>query len=167
MEAQEKIPNRNMRKILITIIGLSFLGFNSCQNEVKKETPKKVETVVIEPSTIDDGRISLNLNEMQKNHQLSNMRSHLEAVQEITLLLSREDYDKASEIAYEKLGSTTEMKLMCASFGDKGFENLGLEFHKSADKMSEILKKRDKKKSLTALSNTLNYCVQCHATYKQ
>ncbi|WP_299101604.1 hypothetical protein [uncultured Winogradskyella sp.] len=156
-----------MRKIIIAILGLSFIGIHSCKNETSKEIPVKVETIFVEPTPIDDGRISLDLNPMQKNHQLSNMRSHLEAVQEITLLLSREDYDKASEIAYTKLGSTTEMKLMCASFGDKGFENMGLEFHKSADKMSEIFKERNREKALVALSNTINYCVQCHATYKQ
>lgn len=156
-----------MRKLLIAIVSLSVLTSYSCQNETKTETPKVEEKVVFEPTTIDDGRISLDLNPMQKNHQLSNMRSHLEAVQEITLLLSQEDFDKASEIAYTKLGSTTEMKLMCASFGNKGFENLGIEFHKSADKMSQVFKKRNKDNALAALSNTLNYCVQCHATYKQ
>ncbi len=167
MEAQEKMSNRNMKKILLFIICLSFLGFNSCRDQTEKEVLKTVETVVVEPNMMNDGRVSLNLNAMQKNHQLSNMRSHLEAVQEITILLSQDNYDKASEVAYTKLGSTTEMKLMCASFGDKGFEHLGLEFHKSADEMSEVFKKRNKDNSLTALSNTLNYCVQCHATYKQ
>ncbi|WP_179319638.1 cytochrome C [Winogradskyella helgolandensis] len=156
-----------MKKILLFIICLSFLGFNSCRDQTEKEVLKTVETVVVEPNMMNDGRVSLNLNAMQKNHQLSNMRSHLEAVQEITILLSQDNYDKASEVAYTKLGSTTEMKLMCASFGDKGFEHLGLEFHKSADEMSEVFKKRNKDNSLTALSNTLNYCVQCHATYKQ
>ena len=33
--------------------------------------------------------------------------------------------------------------------------------------MSEILKSKDKVKSLKALSNTMNYCVQCHSIYKQ
>ena len=96
-----------------------------------------------------------------------NMRDHLEAVQNIVTLLSSDKYDEASKVAYTKLGSTTEMKLMCASFGDKNFETLGLEFHQSADKMSEIFKTRNKEKSLKALSNTVNYCVQCHATYRQ
>ena len=167
MEAQERMLNRNMKKVILVIICFSFLGFNSCKNQTEKKALKKVETVIVEPSMMDDGRVSLKLNAMQKNHQLSNMRSHLEAVQEITILLSQDNYDKASEVAFTKLGSTTEMKLMCASFGDKGFENLGLEFHKSADIMSEVFKKRNKDNSLTALSNTLNYCVQCHATYKQ
>ncbi|WP_396600361.1 hypothetical protein [Algibacter sp. R77976] len=156
-----------MRKLIIVITTLSVLEAYSCKNKTEKESPKAAETVVLEPKTIDDGRISLNLNEMQKKHQLSNMRSHLQAVQEITALLSQDDYDKASKLAYSKLGSTTEMKLMCASFGDEGFEKLGLEFHKSADIMSDVLKKRNKENSLAALSNTLNYCVQCHATYKQ
>ncbi|WP_452226179.1 hypothetical protein [Lacinutrix cladophorae] len=156
-----------MKSIVHVIICFIFSGFFSCQNEQKKEAHKTKEKTVFEPMSIDDGRISLKLNPMQKNHQLSNMRSHLEAVQQITLLLSQEKYDEASKVAYTKLGSTTEMKLMCASFGDKGFENMGLEFHKSADKMSEIFKKRNKEHSLNALSNTLNYCVQCHATYKQ
>jgi hypothetical protein len=31
---------------------------------------------------------------------------------------------------------------MCASFGDKYFENLRLEFHKSSNLMSEVLKKQ-------------------------
>lgn len=165
--AQEKMINRDMKKIIVVIIGLIFFSFHSCQEESKKEIPQKFDKLNMEPTIIDDGRVSLNLNKMQKNHQLSNMRSHLEAVQEITLLLSQDNYDKASELAYTKLGSTTEMKLMCASFGDKGFEKLGLEFHKSADIMSEVFKKRNKDNSLTALSNTLNYCVQCHAAYKQ
>ncbi len=115
----------------------------------------------------EDDRISLGLNDMQKQHQLKNMRSHLVAVQTIVELLSKENYDLASKVAYTELGSTTEMKLMCASFGNEQFENMGLAFHASADKMSEIIKTKDKKASLEALSVTMNYCVQCHANFRQ
>ena len=153
-------------RILTAILLTGFL-FTSCQQKEKKVP------VVIEKATnndvmkVDDKRISLKLNSMQKQHQLKNMRSHLEAVQTILSLLSNEKYEEASKVAYSKLGSTTEMKMMCASFGDKNFEILGLDFHKSADKMSEIFKKKDKNSSLQALSKTMNYCVQCHATYRQ
>ncbi len=150
--------------ILLSIILVSF--FTSCDKNKSKE--KELDFVIKEnPKNGNDKRISLKLNPMQKNHQLMNMRDHLEAVQNIVTLLSTENYDEASKIAYTKLGSTTEMKLMCASFGDKNFENLGLEFHKSADRMSEIFKSKDKNKSLKALSNTMNFCVQCHVTYRQ
>ncbi len=159
-----------MKKKLVLIILLFVeIFFISCNQEIKKE--KKEKKIKLE-NTIgmmqtNDKRISLKLNSMQKEHQLKNMRSHLETVQQIVMLLSNDDYDKASEIAYTKLGSTTEMKLMCSSFGDKGFENLGLEFHKSADKMSEIFKNSNKKESLIALSDTMNYCIQCHSNYRQ
>ena len=155
--------------ILVSII-LARL-FTSCnENKPKEKEAQKKQTEFTMPENAgmgNDTRMSLKLNAMQKNHQLMNMRDHLEAVQNIITLLSSDKYDEASKVAYTKLGSTTEMKLMCSSFGDKNFETLGLEFHKSADKMSEIFKNRNKETSLKALSNTMNYCVQCHATYRQ
>jgi len=152
-----------MKKIvIITLLAVLGLIFNSCtkKEKIASETTNKIIQV-------NDKRISLELNAMQKQHQLKNMRNHLEAIQSITMLLSKEKYDIASRIAYEKLGSTTEMKLMCASFGNENFEEMGLDFHKSADKMSEVFKTKDKNKSLEALSITMNYCTQCHATFRQ
>lgn len=153
-----------MKVLSYTFIVLLTL---SCQNqaeqkvvEVKKESTVKKEKVL-------DNRISLGLNPKQKRHQLKNMRSHLKAIQSIIDLIAEDDYDEASDVAYEKLGSTTEMKLMCASFGNEQFENLGLEFHKSADEMSEIIKGKDQKQSLKAVSHTMDYCIQCHETFRQ
>lgn len=158
-----------MKKVLtILVLIISGISFVSCNNIEKEEIKaKRTNEQPNQMMKINDERISLNLNPMQKQHQLKNMRSHLEAVNQIIILLSDENYDEASEVAYKELGSTTEMKLMCASFGDKGFENLGLEFHKSADKMSEIFKEKNKDKSLKSLSKTMNYCIQCHSTYRQ
>lgn len=160
---------KKSKAILSILILTSVVMLTSCnENKTKEKVEKNVAITMKENSKMElDKRMSLNLNPMQKNHQLMNMRSHLEAVQTIVTLLASEKYEEASKVAYKKLGSTTEMKLMCASFGDKDFENLGLEFHKSADKMSEIFKSRDKNKSLEALSNTMNYCVQCHSTFRQ
>lgn len=155
------------------IIGFVILAslITACKEKKKNEKDKQqnpTEFTQTENMEVgNDKRFSLKLNAMQRNHQLKNMRDHLGAVQNIITLLSSDQYEKASEIAYTRLGSTTEMKLMCASFGDKNFETLGLEFHKSADEMSEIFKKHNKEESLKALSNTMNYCIQCHATYRQ
>ena len=95
------------------------------------------------------------------------MRAHLKTVQDLTLLIANEEFEKASKVAFQELGSTTEMKLMCASFGNENFENIGVNFHKSADEMSEIFKLKNKDESLKALSNTMNYSIQCHATFRQ
>jgi hypothetical protein len=153
---------KNIAMLLLGLISIS------CNNKVEeKKVEKNKEKCAMQTMDVNDPRLSLKLNPMQKQHQLMNMRSHVEAVQKIVSLLAVDKYDEASVIAYEKLGTTTQMKLMCASFGNEGFEKLGLEFHKSADKMSEIFKLKNKQNSLNALSNTMNYCVQCHATYKQ
>ncbi|MDQ6972072.1 MAG: cytochrome C, partial [Mariprofundaceae bacterium] len=53
-----------------------------------------------------DGRISLGLNPQMKQHQLANMRSHLEAIQSIVGLLAENKFDEAAAIAHSKLGLT-------------------------------------------------------------
>ncbi len=161
-----------MRKTAI-IIASTILGLfvTSCNNSAKQQKEEKTESATTEHPhnmmNLSDERTSLNLNPKQKQHQLKNMRSHLAAVQQITQLLATDDYDKASKIAHSKLGLTPEMKQMCSMFGDENFEKIGLEFHNSADEMARIFKNRNKKESLQALSNTMNSCVKCHATYRQ
>jgi len=153
-----------MKKTVLLVLMVSSLLI-SCTKEKPAEVKTEKDEITFMPT--NDERVSLKLNAMQKQHQLKNMRSHLVAIQDIIKLLSEEKYEVASKLAYTQLGSTTEMRLMCASFGSKEFENLGLSFHKSADEMSEIFTKKDKNNSLKALSKTMNYCVQCHATYRQ
>jgi len=116
---------------------------------------------------VNDDRISLNLPAGMKQHQLANMRSHLEAVQSIVGLLAEGGYDKASDIAHNKLGLTPEMKKMCNMFANADFRTMGLAFHQSADELGNVLKKGNMKRSLNALHRTMTYCVSCHATFRQ
>jgi len=115
-----------MKKSILLLLLIVAGILTSCNEKPKETQPKKVE--------VDDERLSLELNAKQKDHQLVNMRDHLEAVQAIIALLAEDKYDIASKVAYKKLGSTTEM---------------------------------NKNASLQALSNTMNYCKQCHKTFRQ
>ena len=117
--------------------------------------------------SLNDGRISLGLSPAMKRHQLSNMRSHVEAVQSIVGLLAEGSFDKASYIAHSKLGLTEEMKKMCNMFENEAFRSLGLAFHKSGDALGDALQTKDITESLRALHTTMGYCVQCHATFRQ
>jgi hypothetical protein len=114
-----------------------------------------------------DNRISLDLSPEMKQHQLSNMRSHVQAVQSIVGLLSAGDFDKASQVAHTQLGLTDEMRKMCSSFKNEKFNQLGLAFHQSGDELGNVLQSKDMKKSLQALHDTMTYCVECHATFRQ
>ena len=114
-----------------------------------------------------DSRISLNLPPQMKQHQLSNMRSHLVAIQDIIGFIATEDFEQASQTAHSKLGLTEEMKKMCNMFDNKSFTELGLAFHNSGDVLGDVLQGKDTVKSLQALRSTMNYCIQCHATFRQ
>jgi cytochrome c556 len=114
-----------------------------------------------------DTRISLGLAPQMKQHQLSNMREHVDAIKTITGLMSESKYEEASAVAHTKLGLTEEMRAMCNMFDNKDFIALGTAFHKSGDDLGKALKTKNVKASLRALKTTMQYCVQCHATYRQ
>jgi len=114
-----------------------------------------------------DERISLGLSAPMRQHQLMNMRSHVQAVQSIVGLLSTGAFAKASAIAHARLGLTDEMKMMCNRFDNERFRNLGLAFHESGDKLGDVLLAGDVGESLQALHTTMGYCVECHSTFRQ
>ncbi len=165
---------KKISTIFVLFVLTGGLLFISCSRKKKNQQKDLTKTenhshrkMMQNMQLADDKRISLNLSPKKAQHQLMNMRSHLQAVQKIINYLSKDEFDSASAIASSKLGLTDEMKMMCSSFGNEQFEKLGLEFHKSADNMSVIIKTKDKNKALESLSATLNYCVACHATFKQ
>ncbi len=114
-----------------------------------------------------DTRISLGVSGPMKQHQLSNMRSHVEAIKSIVGLMAEQKFDEASKIAHAKLGLTPEMQAMCGMFGNEDFAKLGFAFHKSGDDLGDALQTKDVNASLRALNKTMQFCVECHATYRQ
>ena len=114
-----------------------------------------------------DNRISLELVPAMQRAQLANMRSHLEAVQLIVGLMAANEFEQASRIANSKLGMTDEMRQMCNSFANEDFKNLGLAFHESGNALGDALQTKDVDSSLQALGNTMGFCVQCHAAFRQ
>ena len=78
-------------KIVLVMLTLSIVLFSCAENKsgnentVQEQQEHNPMEEMMEME--DDDRISLNLNDMQKQHQLKNMRSHLVAVQTIIELL--------------------------------------------------------------------------------
>jgi cytochrome c556 len=114
-----------------------------------------------------DTRTSLELPAEMKRHQLTNMRSHVEAIKNIVGLMAESKFADASKIAHDKLGLTPEMKAMCDMFDNEKFKTLGFAFHRSGDALGDALQTKDVNASLRALNKTMGYCVECHATYRQ
>lgn len=116
---------------------------------------------------MQDDRVSLGLPEGMKQHQLANMRAHLDAVRNIVGLIAEQKYEQASTIAHQQLGMTNRMQKMCDKIGNEEFKALGQAFHQSGDMLGEVLLTRNAEDSLRALNATMSFCVQCHATFRQ
>ncbi len=116
---------------------------------------------------VTDARISLHLPERMKQHQLADMRAHLETIDSIVGLMAESKFAEASKLAHEKLGLTPEMQRMCNMLGNEKATAMGLAFHRSGDELGDALQTGDINRSLSALHNTMQYCVECHATFRQ
>lgn len=152
--------------LLLAMAFLNSVAFNTFATEEQNNMQHMMRHNISMQDT-SDSRTALNLSPEMKQHQLANMRSHVEAVQTIVGLIAKGEFDQASLVAHSKLGLTDEMKKMCGMFGNEDFNKLGLAFHKSGDELGDALKTTDMKKSLQALHVTMGYCVQCHATFRQ
>lgn len=156
-----------MKRVTILFVTLYFAAMALVSYADDKDSQMGKMTHHNMKHSMNDGRISLSLSPEMKQHQLSNMRSHLEAVQAIIGLVADGEFDKASETAHSKLGLTEEMKEMCSMFNNNDFSALGLAFHESGDALGDVLTTRDTNKSLNALNTTVGFCVQCHAAFRQ
>jgi hypothetical protein len=136
---------------------------------------------------VAEERESAGIPDAMKPKHLARMRSHLEAVNDIIAAIAAGEFDKASEtartgLAMRGMGGGKGMGMgqgagmgpgqgggmgMCKGMNNEEFKSLGMAFHESAGKLAEVLKTGDEKESLRALNRTVNYCIQCHATYRQ
>ncbi len=151
---------------VLFIVGICGNSYASNNKNDHHEKMTHQNTMHVKQSNADT-RVSLNLMPQKKQHQLANMRAHVEAVRTIVGLIAESKFESASEVAYSELGLTEEMKGMCNSFKNEEFRRLGLAFHKSGNALGEALSKNNLNQSLRALRNTMNYCVECHAAFRQ
>src|SRR4030067_3787459 len=153
-----------MKRILIA--ALAFIGIVSLNVAFAADEKMQHEGHHHDMSMMDT-RISLELSAEMKQHQLSNMREHVEAIKSIIGFMSENKFEDASKVAHTKLGLTPEVQKMCSMFNDEKFMTLGFAFDNSADQLGDVLQSKDMNKSLQALQTTMDYCVQCHSTFRQ
>lgn len=117
---------------------------------------------------VGDTRQPLPLPAMMAEHQKQNMREHLAAVQAIVAAVGREDMDGVAK-ATARIGYSEAMGQMCEHMGAAapGFTTMALNFHHTADTISDAARRGDRAGVLSALDRTLQTCVGCHATYRQ
>ncbi len=128
---------------------------------------------LLNPALADDGRQTVQLPDMMREHMLSNMRDHLLALEEITRYLANQQYDKAAEIAENRLGMSS-MSLHGAShlgkFMPKEMGAIGTNMHRAASRFALAATDAEIEgglnKAFAALSEVMQQCVACHSGYK-
>lgn len=120
-----------------------------------------------------DPRPVVKFPESMRIHTLANMRDHLLALQQIEEALSKGRYDRASDIAEERLGMSS-LALHgahdLAPFMPEGMQNIGTEMHRAASRFALAAKDAsatgDVKPALAALADVSRQCVACHSSYR-
>ena len=120
-----------------------------------------------------DTRVMVQFPGMLRTHTLANMRDHLLALAEIQDQLARGAYDKASDIAEQRLGMSSlglHGAHDVAKFMPQGMQAAGTAMHRSASQFAIVAKDAsvtgDLKGSLAALARVSQTCVACHAAYR-
>jgi hypothetical protein len=116
-----------------------------------------------------DTRTRVDLPAMMKTHMLHNMRDHLLAVHEIQVALAKGQFDKASDIAEQRIGMSSlesHNAAQMAPFMPKGMQAIGNAMHHAASRFAMAASEGDLPKSLDALSRVTGQCVACHASYR-
>jgi len=111
--------------------------------------------------------------EPMRLHTITSMRDHLLALQEITVALSGNGFDKAASIAEQRLGmSSLELHgaAHIAPFMPQTMQDIGTQMHRAASRFAVEAQNagvsNDLRPALAALGLVMQQCVACHAAYR-
>lgn len=170
----------------VKLIALVFGSFALCAATVAAQQSDHISTHMM--AQTPDARQLLDFPPPMRQHMLTNMRAHMEALSEILAALSAGDAAKASMIAKERLGLESagaaacnpngsskrgpmgDMAAMMAQHMPEEMRALGYAMHDSASKFAEEAAKAppggDLKPALAALAQVTQNCVACHSAYR-
>ena len=122
---------------------------------------------------LTDTRQFVQFPEPMRIHTITSMRDHLLSLQEIDVALSKNDFDRASNIAETRLGmSSLELHgaAHIAPYMPQGMQDIGTGMHKAASRFAVEAQNasvsNDLCPALAALGTVMQQCVACHAAYR-
>ena len=120
-----------------------------------------------------DSRQLVKFPEPMRLHTITSMRDHLLALQEIDVALSQNAFDKAANIAEQRLGMSSlglHGAAHIAPFMPQGMQDIGTQMHRAASRFAVDAQtagvSNDVRPALAALGMVMQQCVACHAAYR-
>ncbi len=133
-------------------------------------------TALITPKSFaaDDARELVNFPDMMRNHMLTNMRDHLLALQEIQQFMAAAEYEKAADVAENRLGMSS-LKAHgaehMAQMMPPAMQEIGTGMHHAASQFAITLRDTavddgDLKPAMAGMAKIMQQCVACHTAYR-
>lgn len=117
---------------------------------------------------MSDGRIAIQLDSSERDLVLAEMRGFVVTLQAITQGIARDDLPQAAAAA-QRAGMAAQGGVPVALMGKlpMGFKQLGLDTHRKFDQLAlDAEQLGDGNHSLAQLSELMQNCIGCHATYR-
>lgn len=120
-----------------------------------------------------DTRKMVELPVPMRQHMLGNMRDHLQAISAIEDALATGAFDRAGQIAEQRLGLSSlaaHGAEHMAPYMPKEMQALGTGMHRAASRFALVVQETsadgDLKKAIGSLAAVTQQCVACHAAYR-
>ena len=128
----------------------------------------------------NDNRVLVEMPPMMQQQMRADMRDHLMTIQQITALLSKQQYEEAADLAENKLGMSSMGRRSQQHKHHKGqnraqmmppaMRQMGQGLHRSASQFSREVKDAELDgglgRAFSALSGVMQQCVGCHSAYR-
>lgn len=121
----------------------------------------------------EDPRTLVELPAPMVQHMLGNMRDHLLSMSEIQQALAAGAYDRAADIAENRIGMSSlaaHGAAHMAPYMPKPMQDIGTQMHHAASRFALVAQESavdgNLKRALASLSDVTQQCVACHATYR-
>jgi hypothetical protein len=152
--------------LIITLGAALTLVATSCRSVSNSAAPASCPMAAGKETK--DHRLPVPLLPHMAAHQLTQMRDHLAAIQEVMTAATAQDF-AAVERSAARIGSSEQMSRMCGHMGAgaPGFTEMALGFHRTADTITVAAKAHNTQAIYRAVAATLQTCVSCHSTYRQ
>lgn len=108
-----------------------------------------------------------------RQHMLANMRDHLLALSEIQQALAGAQFERAAEIAEQRIGMSSleaHQAAHMAPFMPQKMQDIGTKMHHAASRFAVLTQESavdgDVRPALAGLAEVTQQCVACHAAFR-
>ena len=162
-----------MKRIYAVAFGALALAANAAAAPADEQHAMPMDHEAMHSAAVQDGRELVHFPAPLLEHEMANMRDHLMTLSRIQEYLAQHEFDKACELAAQRLGMSS-FRLHGAHdvppSMPNGLRDAGTAMHHAASRFAIETQRaavdNDVAHALGALNEVTQACVACHAAYR-